>query len=71
MRLHSRNTRGWYRGMAERYDYNYSERELGDVLGEWSAVETQLEKVYAFFNNCHRAQAAQNAETFRRLLGQI
>jgi len=71
LRLHSRVAENWYAGGAERYDYDYSEDELKKVLADWSSVETEVERVYAFFNNCHRGQAAQNAEAFRRLLDQI
>ncbi len=71
LRLHSRNPTLWYAGAAERYDYSYSQDELRTLLAEWSAVEQKVDRIYAFFNNCHRAQAAQNAEAFRRLLEQI
>ena len=71
LRFHSRTGAKWYAGGPERYDYNYSSDELKAVLTEWSALENEVEKVYAFFNNCHRGQAAQNAEAFRRLLGQV
>lgn len=71
LRLHSRNARKWYAGEAERYDYNYSTAELKELLSIWSPLAEQAEKVYAFFNNCHRGQAAENAEAFRRILGQI
>ncbi len=71
LRLHSRNAQKWYAGMAKRYDYDYSQAELQALVTEWSAVEGQVEKIYTFFNNCHRGQAARNAEAFRRLLEQI
>jgi len=56
---------------ADRYDYSYSEQEIRDLLGQWEAMEGPLGQVYAFFNNCHRGQAARNAEAMRRVLGQI
>lgn len=71
LRLHSRNPANWYTGGARRYDYDYSQQELEGVLSEWSALESKVDRIYTFFNNCHRAQAAQNAEAFRRLMGQI
>jgi len=71
LRLHSRDADKWYAGMADRYDYSYSDKELGDILTDWYALEKDADKVYAFFNNCHRGQAAGNAEAFRRILGQI
>jgi len=71
LRLHSRREDLWYAGAAQRYNYSYSTTELGEILANWSELEQQVDKVYAFFNNCHRGQAALNAEAFRRILGQI
>lgn len=69
-RLHSRNADKWYAGAAERYDYNYSEQELRELLKTWSPPIRKTEKVYTMFNNCHRGQAAENARAFRRLLSE-
>lgn len=71
LRLHSRTARKWYAGGAERYDYDYSTHELKAILKDWAAVENEVEKVYTFFNNCHRGQAAHNAESFLRLLDHV
>jgi uncharacterized protein YecE (DUF72 family) len=71
LRLHSRDAGKWYSGMAERYDYGYSEAELRDVASQWKSLEEQADSVHVFFNNCHRGQAAANAEAFRRIIGQI
>jgi uncharacterized protein YecE (DUF72 family) len=71
IRLHSRSAGKWYAGEKERYDYGYSEGELRAVLEDWSGLESSVKSVNVFFNNCHRGQAAANAEAFRRILGQI
>jgi uncharacterized protein YecE (DUF72 family) len=71
LRLHSRSAEGWYGGMAARYDYSYGEDQLRSLLDQWNRLEGQVERAYVFFNNCHRGQAAQNAEAIRRILGQI
>jgi uncharacterized protein YecE (DUF72 family) len=71
LRLHSRDGSKWYAGEHERYDYSYGEAELRDVLGQWEPLEGQADSVHVFFNNCHRGQAAANAEAFRRILGQV
>ncbi|HUT59299.1 MAG TPA: DUF72 domain-containing protein [Phycisphaerae bacterium] len=71
LRLHSRDADGWYAGMARRYDYSYTAAQLADINDTWAPLAEQVEKVYAFFNNCHRGQAAANAEAFRRIIGQI
>ena len=71
VRLHSRDAGKWYAGAADRYDYSYSEAELKAVANDWSELADQVDRVYAFFNNCHRGQAAANAEAFRRIVGQL
>jgi uncharacterized protein YecE (DUF72 family) len=71
LRLHSRNADLWYAGAAERYDYDYSRDEMRELLAEWASLEEDADHVYAFFNNCHRGQAASNAETFERILGEM
>ncbi|MGC9455777.1 MAG: DUF72 domain-containing protein [Phycisphaerae bacterium] len=67
-RLHSRNADKWYAGAAQRYDYNYSEQELRELLESWSPTVKDCGKIYTLFNNCHRGQAAENALAFSRLL---
>ena len=71
LRLHSRDAQKWYTGKAQRYDYSYSEEELRELVTHWTTLQDQAERVYAMFNNCHRGQAGQNAQTLRRILGQI
>ncbi len=70
LRLHSRDASKWYGGMSDRYDYLYREPELKEIVQQWSNLPQPVEKVYAFFNNCHNGQAATNAQMLRRLLGQ-
>ena len=71
LRLHSRNADKWYAGPVERYDYHYSDTELADLADRWRPLAELVEKVYVYFNNCHSAQAAANAESFQRLLAQM
>jgi len=71
LRLHSRNAAKWYAGVAERYDWNYTNEEIKEILDRWSDTAGQVDRMYAFFNNCHHGQAAQNAEAMRRILKQI
>jgi len=71
LRLHSRAAGKWYAGAAERYDYDYSETELRKIIRQWSELDEPLGQIFAFFNNCHHGQAAQNAEAFRRLLEEM
>jgi len=71
VRLHSRNADKWYAGPVERYDYHYGEAELADLASKWTPIAEIVDKVYVYFNNCHGGQAADNAESFRRLLAQM
>jgi len=68
LRLHSRNADYWYADDKDRYDYDYSDAELQDVADAWTALDGEVDRVYAFFNNCHGGQAARNAESFRRIV---
>jgi len=71
LRLHSRNAEKWYADMAQRYDYSYSKEELIEIIHSWKQVVSQVERMFVFFNNCHHAQAALNAETFCQLISQV
>lgn len=71
LRLHSRDAGKWYAGAAERYDYSYSPAELTEIADQWSALESSLDRLFVFFNNCHRGQAAQNAQAFRKVMDDL
>src|SRR5262249_46655293 len=72
VRLHSRNADNWYRSGVERYDYNYSDDELGEWIGELVQRDQQggTERALFLFNNCHRGQAAVNARRMQQLFGE-
>jgi uncharacterized protein YecE (DUF72 family) len=71
VRLHSRNADNWYRSGEERYDYLYSDDELGEWIEELVQREQQggTERALLLFNNCQRGQAAINARRMQQLLG--
>ncbi len=72
LRLHSRLAGNWYAGDGgDRYDYHYSEAEMAKLLSEWTPLAELCDEVFVYFNNCHSAQAAENAETFRRLIDDL
>jgi len=71
LRLHSRTAENWYAGGAKRYDYDYNRDELASLARQWSALADPVDEVYVFFNNCHRGQAADNAEAFRKVLAEM
>jgi uncharacterized protein YecE (DUF72 family) len=67
VRLHSRNAASWYRSDKERYDYSYSDQELGEWVEGLTAAELTTQALF-LFNNCHRGQAAENARRLRVLV---
>lgn len=70
VRFHSRDAGKWYaQGGKERYNYLYKEEELVEWLPKIRELAGKANKVYAFFNNCHFGQAAQNARRLGELLG--
>lgn len=69
VRLHGRN-RNWFRASREeRYDYKYSDPELGELVPGIRAVEASTRVTFVFFNNCHAGSAALNALRLKELLG--
>src|SRR5881275_1081342 len=82
VRFHGRNLGTWNKrggSAAERFDYLYSDEELGEWVGTLRELAGQSEQAYAFFNNNASSedpdnplgrvsQAATNARQLRRLL---
>ena len=82
VRFHGRNLATWNKrggSAAERFDYLYSDEELGEWVEPLRELAGQAEQAYAFFNNNASsedpdnplgrvAQAATNARQLRRLL---
>lgn len=71
LRLHSRDAPKWYAKDADRYDYHYRDAELQELAEQWSNLPTPVDQVYAFFNNCHGGQAADNAQAFARIVAEL
>ena len=70
VRFHGRNARTWNartRTSGERFDWLYSEPELGEWVGLLARLEREGE-VYAMFNNNRHDYAPRSATTLRRLL---
>ncbi len=82
VRFHGRNLATWNKrggSAAERFDYLYSDDELGEWTGTLKELAGEAEQAYAFFNNNASSQdpdnplgrisqAATNAHQLRRLL---
>ncbi len=69
VRFHGRNAANWWgRGGGDRYDHDYTERELGEWLTRIGELARQARQTYVFFNNCHAGQAARSAKLMQELL---
>jgi uncharacterized protein YecE (DUF72 family) len=71
VRLHSRNADNWYRSDKERYDYYYHDAALSEWVEAIRAAAARTDRVLLLFNNCHRSQAAANAQRIRELLTRL
>ncbi|HVS36414.1 MAG TPA: DUF72 domain-containing protein [Gemmataceae bacterium] len=69
VRMHSRDKAKWYRGEKQRYDYLYDDAALTEWLDAAAAAAGQgaAERALFLFNNCHRSQAAINAQRLQNL----
>jgi len=71
LRLHGRNSRGWYSGSKDKqFDYDYTDDELQEWIGRLERMVRQARRGLIFFNNHVAAQAPRNAQTMTRLLHQ-
>ncbi len=70
IRFHGRNAVNWWKGTnITRYDYRYSQGELGDWVEPVKELAAKAEAVIIAFNNHFAGQAVENAEEFMALLG--
>jgi len=67
VRFHSRTAGNWYADDKDRYDYDYSDDELGEWVTAAQDNAAFTDRVLLLFNNCHRSQAALNARRMRDL----
>ena len=72
LRLHGRDPKAYLTGktVAERFHYDYSDDELGDVAERAHRLATEADEVHVVFNNNSREFAPKAAERLRRQLGQ-
>lgn len=70
VRFHGRNARTWYHSeLGDRYDWEYSDRELKEWIPRLKVIDSRAELSYLFFNNCHAGQAIKSALRMKQLLG--
>ena len=72
LRLHGRNREGYLTGrsVAERFAWQYSDDELGEIRGRVAELAGMASDVRTQFNNNRGADAPTSARRFRELLGQ-
>mgnify|MGYP001252431507 CR=1 FL=1 len=70
LRLHGRNGETWTKGrsVAERFDWVYSEAEMGEWLDPVLDMAERAQEVAVVFNNNARDYALRNAQQFRELI---
>ncbi len=74
LRLHGRNYETWFSkeaGRDDRYNYLYSDEELGSVLERIERLRDMAERAVVIWNNHYRGQAVVNAlESLHRIRGE-
>lgn len=71
VRFHSRNAANWYLSDKDRYDFDYSDAMLTEWITNLRGAAGQAKHALLLFNNCHRSQAAANAQRMRELLERL
>ena len=73
LRLHGRDPKAYLTGktVAERFHYDYSDAELGEVADRARDLAAESDSVHVVFNNNSRDFAPQAATRLRQRLGQI
>jgi len=72
IRLHGRNAETWTKGrsVAERFDYDYSEAELGEWLDPALRLSEAAREVAVVFNNNARDYALRAARRFQEMVAE-
>jgi uncharacterized protein YecE (DUF72 family) len=72
LRAHGRNADGYLKGrtVAERFGWEYSDDELGEIAGRATELAERAEIVNVAFNNNRGRDAPASARRMRELLGQ-
>jgi uncharacterized protein YecE (DUF72 family) len=72
-RLHGRNNETWNPGAgasaSARFNYDYSDAELDELVASIRAIATRAAKTHVIFNNCFEDQGQRNALTMMGMLG--
>ena len=68
LRLHGRDAKAYLTGktVAERFDYNYNDSELDEIMQRATDLSRQADEVHVVFNNNSRDSAPKGAERLRK-----
>jgi uncharacterized protein YecE (DUF72 family) len=70
VRFHSRRAESWYGPGHDRYDYLYSDEQLGIWIDELAERAERTDRALLLFNNFMRTQAIMNAQRLAELMAQ-
>ena len=68
IRLHGRNNSWFNAPLSVRYDYLYSTDELQEFIPQIKKINSNAERTFIFFNNCHSGSAAINAKMLKDMI---
>src|SRR5262249_20665702 len=70
LRAHGRNVRGYLTGrtVAERFDYDYSDKELEEIAERVINLSHSLDEMHVVFNNNRGAYAPKAAVKMKHIL---
>jgi len=72
LRAHGRNVRGYFSGrtVAERFDYDYSNKELGEIAKRAAKLAGLASEAHVIFNNNKSSYAPSAAIRFRQIVAE-
>jgi uncharacterized protein YecE (DUF72 family) len=73
VRFHGRNAAKWWnhKHAWERYDYSYTEEELGEWIEKLRKLDSQAQKTLVYANNHPRGQSLEAVKKLRELLAGV
>jgi uncharacterized protein YecE (DUF72 family) len=72
VRMHGRNHETWNRkglkAASDRFNYDYTDKELGEIATQVAELSKAVPVVHAVMNNNYEDQGQRNAKTLTKLL---
>lgn len=74
VRMHGRNAETWdkpgLRSASERFNYDYTEQELAELVPDVRKVARRAESTHVIFNVNHQDQGIRGAQMMQRVLNE-